>query len=124
MYLGVRGIDFTSLYDFDICFFFKVTTVLVFYVFHFSISNNYAYSSALLIFILFYFKVPGHLRTINSPIYGKEDHKLDIIKDKYEIGDSDLNTNTQIDNVYDEISDENSINMDPRYINTSPIRDV
>lgn len=68
--------------------------------------------------------VPGHLRTINSPIYGKEDHKLDIIKDQYEKGDSDLNTNTQIDNVYDEISDANSINMDPRYVNASPIHDV
>ena len=68
--------------------------------------------------------IPGHLRTINSPLYGKEDQKLDIIKDKNEIDDSDLNTNTQIDNVYEEISNENSINMDPRYINTSPIHDV
>jgi hypothetical protein len=78
----------------------------------------------LLIFILFYFKVPGHLRTINSPLYGKEDQKLDIIEDKNEIDDSDLNTNTQIDNVYEEISNEKSINMDPRDINTSPIHDV
>ena len=97
---------------------------VVFFVFHFSISNNYAYSFTLLIFILFYFKIPGHLRTINSPLYGKEDQKLDIIEDKNEIDDSDLNTNTQIDNVYEEISNENSINMDPRYINTSPIHDV
>lgn len=97
---------------------------VVFLCFSFQYFKNDAYSPTLLIFSLFYFKVPGHLRTINSPIYGKEDNKLDIIKDKYEIDDSDLNTNTQTDNVYEEISDENSINMDPRYINTSPIHDV
>jgi hypothetical protein len=48
---------------------------VVFFVFHFSISNNYAYSPTLLIFILFYFKVPGHLRTIKELLMlKKEDH--------------------------------------------------